>query len=388
MLTTKPFGEPGERRQLRAAVETLLARHLPPEKALERDRDGTFDRPTWNALGTAGLLGLGCAEEMGGSGGTVGDAFAVVEEVARVLPSLAVDVVLGGMVMRLLTESDAGEVRSLLPALAEGRLIGAFGLSEPGVGTDLLNLRTTARQLDGEWEVTGSKLWISLAMEADLIFTLARTDDVDPAHRSRGLTLIAVPTDQPGVETRRVRMAGMRAAVSTEVFLDGARAPLGNAVGGRGRGMGVLGRTLDVERLLAAAISMGIGRAALDLHLQHLQQREAFGRPLGGFQTLQHAAADSLTELSAARSLAASAVAALEAGDSARDLSAMAKLNAAEATARIVDRGMRACGAMGLAEESAMQMFFRDARLQLFSPVSNEMVRNVLGEAMGLPRSY
>lgn len=388
MLTTRPFGEATERSQLRATVQSLLAKHLPPQRALECDREGVFDRATWDALGAAGLLGLGCAEDLGGSGGTAGDSFAVVEEVARVLPSLAVDVVLGGMAMRLLSENDAGAARALLPALAEGRAIGAFGLSEPDVGTDLLNLRTTAREGDGGWVLNGQKLWISLATEADVIFTLARTDEADPEHRSRGLTLIAVPTDQVGVVTRRLHMAGMRAAISTELFLDGARAPLHNVVGERGRGMAMLHRTLDMERVLAAGISLGIGGGALDLHLQHLRQREAFGRPLGALQALQHAAADSITELTAARALAACAIAAIESGAPARDLSGMAKMNAAEATARVVDRGMRAMGAMGLAEESAMQMFFRDARLQLFSPVSNEMVRNFLGEAMGLPRSY
>lgn len=388
MLTTRPFGEPPERGQLRATVQSLLAKYLPRERALERDREASFDRVTWDALGAAGLLGLGCAEDFGGSGGTVGDAFAVVEEVARVLPSLAVDVVLGGMAMRLLSESNGGGTQALLPTLATGQTIGAFGLSEPGAGTDLLNLRTTARQVGGNWVLTGQKLWISLAMEADVIFTLARTDDADSEHRSRGLTLIAVPTDQPGVLIRRVHLASMRAAISTEVFLDGAVAPLENAVGERGRGMAALGRTLDVERVLSAGISLGIGRGALDLHLQHLRQREAFGRPLGAFQALQHAAADSITELTAARALTACAIAALESGAPARDLSGMAKMNAAEATARIVDRGMRAMGAMGLAEESEMQMYFRDARLQLFSPVSNEMVRNFLGEALGLPRSY
>lgn len=388
MLTTQPVGEPAERADLRASVQALLARHLPPQQALRCDREGAFDRPTWDALGAAGLLGLGSPEDVGGSGGTVGDSLAVIEEIARVLPSLAVDFALGGMVMRLLTEDDAGAARALLPEFAEGRAIASFGLSEPGVGTDLLNLRTTAREVDGEWVLTGQKLWISLAMEADVIFTLARTDEPDPAHRSRGLSLIAVPTGQAGVQTRRVHLAGMRAAISTEVFFDGARAPLDNVVGGRGRGMSVLGRTLDVERVLAAGISLGIGRAALDLHLEHLKQREAFGRALGSLQVLQHAAADSMTELTAARALAACAVAAIESGAPARELSGMAKLNAAEATARIVDRGMRAMGAMGLAEESPMQMFFRDARLQLFSPVSNEMVRNFLGEAMGLPRSY
>jgi len=151
-------------------------------------------------------------------------------------------------------------------------------------------------------------------MEADVLFVLARTDKLDPEHRSRGLSLIAVPVGQPGVEMRRIQMAGMRAATSTEVFLDGARAPLENTVGGRGRAMAVLGRTLDIERVLAAGISLGIGRAALDLHLEHLRQREAFCRPLGALQALQHAAADSITELTAARTLTACAVQAIESG--------------------------------------------------------------------------
>jgi alkylation response protein AidB-like acyl-CoA dehydrogenase len=388
VLTTRPFGDSAERNDLRSAVQALLDRHLPTERALQCDREGAFDRATWNALADAGLLGLGGREELGGTGGTVGDALVVVEEIARVLPSLAVDYVLGGMLMRLLTEEDAGELRRLLPDLAGGRMIASFGLSEPGGGTDLLALRTTAHEDGDGWVLNGRKLWISLATEADLIFTLARTDPVDPEHRSRGLSIIAVPTGQPGVTVRRVHLAGMRAAITTEVFLDDARAPMENLVGGRGRGLTALGRALDIERVLAAGISLGIARAALDLHVDHLRRRTAFGRSLGSMQALQHAAADSITELTAARALVTTAVAAIEAGEDARAVSGMAKLNAAEMTARVVDRGMRALGAMGLAEESTMQMFFRDARLQLFSPVSNEMVRNVLGEALGLGRSY
>lgn len=152
--------------------------------------------------------------------------------------------------------------------------------------------------------------------------------------------------------------------------------------------MRLLSKTLDVERVMSAGISLGIGRGALDLHVRYAREREAFGAPIGALQAVQHPAADSITELSSARALTNTAVRAIERDEDAADLSAMAKLGAAEATARIVDRGMRAMGAMGLAQESAMQMYFRDARLQLFSPISNEMVRNVLGESLGLPRSY
>lgn len=388
MLTTQPFEEPAERRDLREMVEALLARHLPLDKALRTDFEGRFDRDTWQALGDAGVLGLGAPEESGGSGGTAGDAVAAVEEIARVLPSLAVDAVVCGMAMRMLAHESVGVMAGWLGDIATGRKIVAFGLSEPSAGTDLLALRTSARD-DGEhWVLNGQKLWISMAQEAEHVFVLARTDAVEDGRRGHGLSVIAVPVDQPGVTVRRVHLAGMRAAISCEIYLDDAVAPKENLVGERGSAMRLLSKTLDVERVMSAGISLGIGRGALDLHVRYAREREAFGAPIGALQAVQHPAADSITELSSARALTNTAVRAIERDEDAADLSAMAKLGAAEATARIVDRGMRAMGAMGLAQESAMQMYFRDARLQLFSPISNEMVRNVLGESLGLPRSY
>lgn len=388
MLTTRPFEEPDERQDLRDMVEAVLARHLPVEKALEVDLEGRFDQETWQALGATGVLGLGAPEEVGGSGGTAGDAVAVVEEIARVLPSLAVDFVICGMAMRMLAHESAGAPSGWLGEISSGDKIVAFGLSEPSAGTDLLALRTSAQEQDGQWVINGQKLWISLAQEADTVFVLARTDPVENGRRGRGLSVIAVPVDQPGVTVRRVHLAGMRAAISCEIYFDRAVAPQGNLVGVRGRGMHLLSETLDVERVLSAGISLGIGRGALDLHVRYAREREAFGAPIGALQAVQHPAADSVTDLTSARALTNTAVRAIEAGHEASALSAMAKLGAAEATARIVDRGMRAMGAMGLAQESPMQMYFRDARLQLFSPISNEMVRNILGESLGLPRSY
>lgn len=388
MLGTAPLHEPDTRLELRALTAELLARHLPAETALATDRAGTFDRSLWLRLGEAGLLGLGADEQRGGSGGTVGDAVAVTEEIARVLPSLAVDYVLCGMAMRMLAEPDCGPVSAWLPEVAAGRMICSYGLSEPAAGTDLLALRTRATEVNGEWRVNGQKTWISLAGEADQVFVLCRTDPAEEGHRSRGLSLIAVPTDQSGVTVRRVHLAGMRAAMTYEVFFDDAVAPATHLVGERGRGLRVLSKALDVERVMAAAISLGIARGALDLHIAYVREREAFGRPIGALQAIQHPVADSIAEFAAARALIATTVAMIESGQDARTHAAMAKLFAAETTARIVDRGMRAMGAMGLAEETPMQMYFRDARLQLFSPISNEMVRNLLGEALGLPRSY
>lgn len=378
-----------QRKPVRELAQALLTDLLPDRRALEVDAAGTFPHEVWTALGEAGLLGLGIPEEVGGSGGDVGDSALITTEIAKRLPSLAVDYVLCGMVARTIAEHGTPDQHAWLAGIADGSRICAYGLSEPDVGTDLLRLRTRAEETADGWVLNGRKQWISLAEHAELLFVLARTDPPaegrSPAH---GLSLIAVPTDHPGVDIQRTHLAGMRAAGTCEVVLTDAVAPTGHLIGTRGRGFHLLRATLNIERVLAACLSLGIGRGALDLALSYAGERSAFGRPIGGMQALQHGLADSAAEMSAATVLTERAVHALLQGEDATSLSAMAKLITSETTARVTDRGMRLLAAHGLSTEAPMQMFFRDARLQLFSPVSNEMVRNMLGEALGLPRSY
>ncbi|MDA8370698.1 MAG: acyl-CoA dehydrogenase family protein [Nocardiopsaceae bacterium] len=378
-----------QRKPVRELAQALLSDRLPTQRTLEVDAAGAFPGDVWAALGETGLLGLGISEEVGGSGGDVGDSALVTLEIARRLPSLAVDYVLCGMVARTIAEHGTSDQRAWLAGIAEGSRICAYGLSEPDVGTDLLRLRTRAEETADGWVLNGRKQWISLAEHAELIFVLARTSPPEEGRSlAHGLSLIAVPTDQPGVGIQRTHLAGMRAAGTCEVVLTDAVAPAGHLIGTPGRGFHLLRDTLNIERVLAACLSLGIGRGALDLALSYAGERSAFGRPIGGMQALQHGLADSAAELGAATSLVDQAVHALLAGTDATSLSAMAKLISSETSARITDRGMRLMAAHGLSVETPMQMFFRDARLQLFSPVSNEMVRNMLGEALGLPRSY
>jgi alkylation response protein AidB-like acyl-CoA dehydrogenase len=146
--------------------------------------------------------------------------------------------------------------------------------------------------------------------------------------------------------------------------------------------------TLDVERIMSAAISLGIGQSALELAVRYTGEREAFGGPLGRLQAVQHPLADSASELAAANLLVEYAARKADSGREASQESAMAKLFAAETTARLVDRASRVMGAMGVAMETPMQRFLRDARLQLFSPVNNDLLKGVIGQGMGLPKSY
>jgi acyl-CoA dehydrogenase len=379
-----------ERGALRRTVGAYLDEELPWRRVADLDEADAFPRDVWSGLGKIGLLGLGIPEELGGSGGSAADSMVVCIEIARRYPSLAVDYVLCGMVARMLVDHGTDDQRERwLPGLASGETIHAYGISEPEGGTDALALRTRAVPAGDGWRVDGSKLWISMAGEADVIFTLLRTDAPDPPDRpARGISVLAVPTGQDGVTVRRVHLAGMRGAGTCEVTFDGARADDDGLIGPRGRGFHMLRETLNVERLLSAAISIGIGTAALEWTLDYAAHREAFGRPIGGFQAIQHPLVDAAVALGGGMLLTEHALGLYEAGEDATAASGMAKLAVAEATAQVVDQGVRTLGGMGLAREAPMQMWFRDARLQLFSPVSNEMVRNLVAEAMGLPRSY
>jgi acyl-CoA dehydrogenase len=263
-----------------------------------------------------------------------------------------------------------------------------FGMSEPGGGTDVLALKTRAAMEGDEWVVRGQKLYTSFADDADAILVLCRTDAAEGAKRARGLSLVLTPRNQPAVEVRRLELMGMRAACTCEVFLDGARASADAVVGQEGRGWYHLLATLDEERILCAAMYVGITSAVLDQALQYARDREAFGRPIGAFQAVQHPLADTATELEQIRLLTAKAAWLLSNGRECSMEACMAKLAATEAAVRATDRCMRVLGGYGLVEESAMERLFRDTRLGPFSPISNEMVRNIVGERLGLARSY
>lgn len=374
---------------LRDTVRAFFRDECPPDKVREHDLARRYPKELWRRMGELGWLGLPVAEQHGGAGADVRTSVVIVEELARHFASLAVDWVIVSMDARLVEQFGTEEQRAeLLPRLARGELTMAFGMSEPDGGTDVLSLRTRAHLHEGQWVVKGQKLYTSMADESELLIALCRTSDSPDGKKARGLSLILVPTGQPAVQIRRLHLMGMRAAGTCEVFLDDAKAPATGVVGEEGRGFYHLLSTLDNERILAAAISLGIAQGALDEMTRYAKERHAFGRPIGGFQAIQHYVADAATDVKAARLLVEHAADLQSRGLDCATESTMAKLFAGEMVNRVTDRGMRILGGYGLVEESPMERHFRDARLQVFSPISNEMARNFIGERMGLPKSY
>ncbi|MDP6342489.1 MAG: acyl-CoA dehydrogenase family protein [Alphaproteobacteria bacterium] len=383
------FDAPEEHGLLRDAVRQFFERELPETRIREMDRARRIPRELWRRLAELGWVGLAVPEAYGGSGGDLTAGVVLCEELAKRFPSLAVDWVLISMTARAFLEHGTEEQKAeYLPRLAKGEFLMSFGMTEPGGGTDILGLTTRAEMAGNEWRISGQKLFTSLADDADAILVLCRTDPAPEDKRARGLSLILTPRQQPAVTVRRLELMAMRAACTCEVFLDGASAPADAVLGERGRGWYHLLSSLDEERTLAAAIYVGITQAALDLTVRYAQEREAYGRPIGAFQAVQHPLAEVATELEQIRLLTDKAAWLQANGRDCAGEAAMAKLAASEVAIRATDRCMRILAGYGLVEESAMERLFRDARLGPFSPISNEMVKNFLGERLGLPRSY
>ena len=384
------FEQPPEHELLRQTVREFFRSELPPERVRELDQAREpIPAELWRRMGELGWLGLPVPRRYGGAEADVLAATALIEELGYGWASLGSDYVLLSMAARLLTEFGSEKQREMiLPGLAAGDVRVAFSLSEPGGGTDALSGKTRASLEGGEWVIRGQKLYTSRAHEADYVVVLARTDPEDPEHRGRGWSLILTQRDQPTIEVRKLALLGFRSAGTSEVFYDGARSPADWIVGERGRGFYQLIASLNNERILAAAMGLGIAQAAFDEALRYGQERIAFGRPIGAFQAIQHYLADMAIDIEMAHLLVQKAAWLESQGKECSVAAAMANVAAGEVAVRVTDKGMRILAGHGMTEDSPMERYLRDARLQVFSPVSNEMGRNFIGERLGLPRSY
>ena len=383
------FDFPEETEALNRSVEAYFEQVLPEPEIRAMDRERRIPRAIWSDFAERGWMGLMVPEAYGGSDAGTLMATVLVEAIARRFPSVAVDWVLVAMTARLFCEVGTEAQKSeYLTRLARGEFLMAFGMTEPDGGTDVLQLNTRARAHEGGWRVRGQKLYTSLADDADAILVLARTEEPVEGKRARGLSLILTPRAQDSVQVRRLELMGMRAAGTCEVFFDDAGAPADALVGERGRGWYHLLVSLDIERVLSAALSLGIAVGALAEGVRYANERQAFGRSIGAYQAVQHPLAETATEVEQARLLIAKAASLIDAGRPAAMEAAMAKLAATEAAVRATDRVLRVFGGAGLVEASPIERLARDARLGPFSPISNEMTKSFIGERLGLARSY
>jgi acyl-CoA dehydrogenase len=378
-----------EQQEFRSMVRIWVDRSYPKDKARAIEaEDGRYPEQLWRDMATAGFHGIGIEERYGGQGGDSVTQSILARELTRNLGGLSgvwgVSSFAGGKTLSMY--GTPAQKQRFLPALARGDLRFAIAITEPGGGTDLLGaLRTTATRVTGGWQVRGQKVWSSGASAADYLVVLARPEDTT---KRTALHTLLVPTTAPGIEIRKIPKLGMRSLSSCEVYLDDVYVPEDLLIGEPGRGWHQLLPTLNNERIITASSSLGIIDAVLEDALRYLTTREAFGRPIGQFQALQHRVADIVAWQHQSELLVRRA-AWLQANDRPCGLEAtLAHSVSAEYANAAADAGIQFLGGLGYSMETDMQRYWRDSRLYRIAPITTEMAKNMIAEMAGLPRSF
>ncbi len=378
-----------EQEMLRNEMQRFCKKELTREYVRWMDENCDFvPDELWNKLKEIGFFGAHVPEEFGGQGlGTV-DGMIMNEELATASVAVLLSVGVTGLGSSVILHLGTPEQKEkYLPRLAKGELKFAFGLTEPGGGTDILGaIQTKAVDEGDHWRLNGRKVFITGAHMADYITTVAITDP--EAKRTRGLSTFLVPRPAEGLETRLIPKLGCHAAGCNEVVYEDVRIPKENLVGTLHNGWYELMGTLNPERIGTAMLSLGVAKAAFRDAFEYAQERHAFGGPIARFQSLQHYLADIAIEIENARNLIYKCAWLCDQGKPYHIEACMAKIVAGRASEKAAIWGMEILGGWGYAMEYDMQRHFRDYKQMVFSPISDEMAKNMIMQFMGYPKSW
>jgi alkylation response protein AidB-like acyl-CoA dehydrogenase len=364
----------------RAVVREFVDREVRPN--LPRwDEAHLIDREVWLAAGKQGVIGLPVPERYGGAGsGDFRYRCVVMEELAQAGATsvssgfgLQDDIAMPYLI-DLCTDEQA---RRWLPSMATGECIGAIAMTEPGAGSDLQGIRTTAARDGAEWVINGAKTFITNGILSDLVIVVARTDQSAAA---RGISLIVVERGAPGFSRgRKLDKLGLVAQDTAELFFDDVRVPADNLLGTEGGGFIHLMERLPRERMSIAMMAVAATRAALGWTVEYTKQRTAFGQPIAAFQNTQFELASCVTEFEVLEAYVDKAVLALNAGTLSAVDAAKAKLWATEVQNRVIDRCLQLFGGYGYMNEYPIARAFADARVQRIYGGTSEIMKTIIG---------
>lgn len=373
-----------EQNLLRESVRRRMDALATREYCRRMDEEQSYPYELYDAWVEMGLLQMPFPEEYGGLGGNAIDITIIAEELGRksfdLFTAYSNCVFCGLNVAR---KGNEAQRAYWIPRILSGEVKMSVSMSEPGAGSDVGAMRTTARRDGDHWVISGQKLWATGAgAKNNVINVYAKTDT--QANYRKGISLFLVDNDTPGLKLRKLDMLGRRGVGTYELFFDDVRVPADRLVGGENKGWDCVLSGLQVERMTIAAGYCGNLEAILDLALEYAKERRQFGRPIGTFQAIAHMLADMQTEVEAAKMLTWRAAWMLASGKDALREITMAKLFASETQVKLVNQGMQIMGAYGYNMEYDMQRYFRDARASTIGAGTSQMQRNIIANLMGL----
>jgi acyl-CoA dehydrogenase len=382
-----PFHE-----EIRQAIRQICA-DFPDEYWMEHDDSHEFPWEFYDAVVKGGWLGLTIPTEYGGGGLGVAEASIVEQEIAASGAGMGgcTSVHIGIFGFESIIKHGSEDLKQrFLPRAASGDLHVSFAVTEPDAGTDTTNIATFARKVDGGYLVTGKKVWISKAQQAERMFLLVRTTPLaDSPKKTSGMTLLFAPVDRERVDIRPIPKMGRNAVNTNELFIEDLFVADEDVIGEVGHGFRAILAGLNAERVISANAAVGIGRAALRRATAYAKERVVFGRPIGQNQGISFQLAEARIRLDAADNLLQKAAWLIDNGLPHAAEANEGKFLAAEAGFNAADVAITVHGGYGYAKEYHVERYFREARLMRIAPISQEMVLNYMAEhVLGLPRSY
>ncbi|MGW1561953.1 acyl-CoA dehydrogenase family protein [Streptomyces sp. NPDC002144] len=381
--------ETEEHKVLRSAVAALGAR-FGRDYITRVIEEGGQPTELWSEAAKLGYLGVNLPEEYGGGGGGISELSIVLEELgaagSAMLMLVVSPAICGTVIARFGTED---QKHTWLPGIADGTRTMAFGITEPDAGSNSHRITTTARRDGDDWILTGRKVFISGVDIADATLIVGRTEDSRTGRLKP--CLFVVPRDTPGFGRRQIDMELTAVEKQFELTLDDVRLPADALVGDENAGLLQLFAGLNPERIMTAALAIGMGRYALSRAVEYARDRSVWDRPIGAHQAIAHPLAQSHIDLELARLMMQKAAFLYDSGDdtAAGEAANMAKYAAGEACVKAVDQAVHTLGGNGLTREFGLASLITAARVARIAPVSREMILNYVShQTLGLPKSY
>jgi alkylation response protein AidB-like acyl-CoA dehydrogenase len=365
------------RRTVREFAEAEIGPHV-----MEWDEGQGFPVSLWPRLAALGLTGIQFPEEYGGSAMSAVDYCICIEELARVCPGVALSVAAhnGLCTAHISMFGNSRQKQMFLPKLVQGAVLGAWGLTEAGAGSDAAAMRMTAVRQDGQWVLNGAKNFITHGRTGGVMVVMAVTDR---ARGHRGISAFVVESGTPGMAAgKKENKLGMRASDTSEVVFQDCRIPETQLLGEEGQGFINTLQVLDAGRIGIAALSVGLAQGAFEAARSYAKERRQFGQPIAAFQAIQWKLADNATRIEAARLLTYRAAYLKDRGGRTTRESSMAKLYASEIAVRAADDCVQIHGGYGFVKDYPAEKYFRDVKLLTIGEGTSEIQRLVIARQL------